>query len=318
MARTDLNALSVFAALFTELHVTRAAAKLGVTQSAVSHALRGLRDRFDDQLFERTAKGLRPTKRAIELAPRVIEAVQAAEDVFRLRPSAIARVPRALHVSMSDYGVAVFLRGLSHWLSSEHEGVNLRVSNRPRSEAIAEVEARKLDVAVGVFPAMDHDRLRQTLLLQDPFVTVAWKDNPHVAKGLTLSTFVELPHVLVSLGGGARGTVDESLERRGLRRRVELAVPSFILAPELVVGTDRLLTITSTTLTLRPELGDQLVVFKPPVDLPLMDIVAVTHARSDADTLLQDCCRTLALVGRQAIAQSRSMGRRLRPASKPR
>ena len=86
MARTDLNALNVFATPFTELHVTRAAARLGVTQPAVSHALCSLRDRFDDELFERTAKGLRPTHRALQLAPRIFEAVQAAEDVFRLRP----------------------------------------------------------------------------------------------------------------------------------------------------------------------------------------------------------------------------------------
>jgi DNA-binding transcriptional LysR family regulator len=318
MARTDLNALSVFAALFTELHVTRAAARLGVTQSAVSHALRNLRDRFDDELFERTAQGLKPTKRAMQLAPRVIDAVQAAEDVFRLRPDALSPVPRALHVSMSDYGVAVFLRGLAHWLSSEHERVNLRVSNRPREQALAEVEERKLDVAVGVFPGLDHTRLRQTLLLQDPFVTIAWRDNPRVSKGLTLGTFVELPHVLVSVSGDARGTVDESLERRGLRRRVALAVPSFILAPDLVIGTERLLTITSTALALRPELAGQLAVFKPPVDLPLMDIVAVTHARSDADPLVQDCCGTLARMGRQAVAEGRSLGRRLRPTGRAR
>ncbi len=129
---------------------------------------------------------------------------------------------------------------------------------------------------------------------------------------------MELPRVLFSVGGDARGTVDESLERRGLRRRVALAVPSFILAPELVIGTERLLTITSTALALRPELADQLAVFKPPVDLPLMDIVAVTHARSDADTLVQDCCRTLALMGKQAVAEGRSLGRRLRPAGKSR
>lgn len=318
MARTDLNALGVFAALFTELHVTRAASKLGVSQSAVSHALRNLRDRFGDELFERTSKGLKPTKRALQLAPRVIEAVQAAEEVFRLRPGATPPVPRALHVSMSDYGVAVFLRGLSHWLSSEHENVNLRVINRPRVEALAELEERKLDMVVGVFPSLDHSRLRQTLLLQDRFVTVAWKENSRVSKGLTLSTFVELPHVLVSVAGDARGTVDESLERRGLRRRVALAVPSFMLAPELVIGTDRLLTITSTALALRPELAEKLTVFKPPVDLPLMDIVAVTHARSDADTLVQDCCKTLALMGKQAVAEGRSLGRRQRPTGKSR
>ncbi|MBW8468372.1 MAG: LysR family transcriptional regulator [Thiobacillus sp.] len=316
MARTDLNALSVFAALFTELHVTRAAARLGVTQSAVSHALRSLRERFDDELFERTSKGLKPTKRARQLAPRIMEAVQAAEDVFRLRPGAISPVPRALHASMSDYGVAVFLRGLSHWLSLEHETVNLRVSNQPRGDALTAVEERKLDFAIGVFPALDHARLRQTLLLQDPFVTVAWKENSSVSKGLTLGTYVELPHVLVSVSGDARGVVDESLERRGLRRRVALAVPSFFLAPELVIGTDRLLTISSTTLALRPELADHLVVFKPPIELSPVDIVAVMHVRSDDDTLVQDCCRMLSQIGRQAVADGRSLGRRLKAAGR--
>lgn len=317
MARTDLNALSVFAALFTELHVTRAAAKLGVTQSAVSHALRNLRERFDDELFERTARGLKPTPRAAQLAPRILEAVQAADDVFRLTPATAPSVPRALLVSMSDHGVAVFLRGLSHWLSGEHATVNLRVIGRARSEALAEVESRQLDMAVGVFPTLDHARLRQTLLLQDPFVTVAWKDNPEVSRGLSLGTFTRLPHVLVSVSGDARGTVDEALERQGLRRRVALAVPSFILAPELVIGTDRLLTLSSTTLALRPELAKQLTVLKPPLELPLVNIVAVTHARSDNDTLVQACCRTLVRLGSQSIAQGRSIGRS-RKAAAPR
>jgi len=301
VARTDLNALSVFAALFTELHATRAASRLGVTQSAVSHALRGLRERFDDELFERTAKGLKPTHRAMQLAPRILDAVQAAEEVFQPLVSSATQTPRAIHVSMSDHGVAVFLQGLTRWLSSEHESVNLRVTNRPRTEALAEVEERKLDIAVGVFPATAHPRLRQTLLLQDPFVTVAWKENPHTARGLDLRTFVELPHVLVSVSGDARGTVDECLERRGLRRRVAVSVPSFLLAPELVIGTDRLLTVSSTTLALRPALTEQLSLFTPPVDLPVVDIVAITHARSDNDILVQDCCRTLSRVGSTAI-----------------
>jgi len=312
VARTDLNALAVFAALFTELHVARAAARLGVTPSAVSHALRSLRERFGDELFERSAKGLKPTQRALQLAPRVIEAVQAAEDVFGLRPGAISAVPRALQLSMSDHGVAVFLRGLTQWLSEAHPAVNLRVGNRPREEALAEVVQRRLDLAVGVFPGLAHARLRQTLLLQDPFVTVAWKDHPGLVRGLTLGSFVELPHVLVTVSGDARGVVDEALERRGLRRRVALAVPSFLLAPELVIGTDRLLTVSSTTLALRPELAGQLAVFKPPLELPAVDIVAVTHARSDGDGLVQDCCRTLARIGRQAAAEGRALGRRLK------
>lgn len=319
MPRIDLNALSVFAALFTELHVTRAAARLGVTQSAVSHALRGLRERFDDPLFERGAKGLRPTKRASQLAPRILEAVEAAQDVYRQGPNRFPQLPRALQVSMSDYGVAVFLLPFAQWLASDHPEVNLRVGNRSRADSLADLESRKLDLAVGVFPGLDHERLRQSLLLQDPFVTVAWKGNPRIARGLSFDTYVDLPHVLVTVSGDARGTVDEHLERRGRRRRVALTVPSFVLAPELIVGTDRLLTISSTTLALRPDLAPQLVAFRPPLDLPVVDVVAVTHARSDADAILQACCRTLRQIGRRALAEGRSIGRALktRPAPAP-
>ena len=308
MARADLNALSVFAALYTELHVTRAAARLGVTQSAVSHALRSLRERFDDELFERSATGLKPTRRAIQLAPRVLEAVQAAEEVYEMCPGGFEPLPRALHIAMSDHGVAMFLRGLSQWLATEQPSVNLRVGHRPRGDALAEVEERKLDLAVGAFPGLQHVRLRQTLLLQDPFVTVGWRDNHELERGLTLKRYLDLPHVLVSVSGDARGVVDEALERRGLRRRVAVAVPSFVLAPELVIGTDRLLTISSSTLALRPELAGQLRVFEPPLALAPTDIVAVSHARSEKDALIQDCCKLLSRLGQQARDAGQSLG----------
>src|SRR4051812_30807772 len=71
----DLNLLVAFDALWTERHVTRAARRVGLTQSAMSHALRRLREQLDDALFQPTPRGLLPTPRAHALAPLVIEAL---------------------------------------------------------------------------------------------------------------------------------------------------------------------------------------------------------------------------------------------------
>jgi len=301
MARTDLNLLGVFVALYTELNATRAAVSLGVTQSAVSHSLKTLRERFGDPLFERSARGLKPTQKAVEIAPRILEAVHAAEEVLGTRQRRYAPVPRALHLAMSDYGVALFLRSLADWLGGAHPLANLRVANLSRAEALAGLEDRMLDIAIGAFPGAVHARLRQHLLLEDPFVTVAWKGNAELAQGLTLTKFVELPHLLVTVSGDAWGLVDEHLERRGLRRRVALAVPSFLLAPELLIGTDMLLTVSSAALGLRTDLANELIVLQPPLALPPVEVVAVTHARSETDELVQQCCRALQARGRHAL-----------------
>src|SRR5882672_1496076 len=69
----DLNLLRVFDALMEERSVTRAGARLGLTQSAVSHALGRLRHLLKDELFERAHDGMLPTPRAVEIGPRLRE-----------------------------------------------------------------------------------------------------------------------------------------------------------------------------------------------------------------------------------------------------
>src|SRR5271154_770338 len=71
IASIDLNLLRVFDVLLEERSVTKAGARLGLTQSAVSHALNRLRYHLDDELFQRNAHGMQPTPRALEIGPNL-------------------------------------------------------------------------------------------------------------------------------------------------------------------------------------------------------------------------------------------------------
>src|SRR5437899_980759 len=101
----DLNLLLSFDALWTERHVTRAARRVGLTQSAMSHALGRLRTQFEDPLFQRTPRGLSPTARAHALAPSVTEALaivrRAVESQTRFSAAALRRT---FTIGTSDYG----------------------------------------------------------------------------------------------------------------------------------------------------------------------------------------------------------------------
>ena len=312
LPRGDLRALSIFAALYTELQVTRAAQKLGVTQSAVSHSLKALRQRFDDPLFERGAVQLRPTRLARTLAPRILPAVQAADAVFDCIPDDPAHpLARWLRIGMTPDSQATLLPGLCRALAAGKNDTMLRVSAiGGNTEALRALDRQQLDLAVGDFGAALPARLKRTVLYRDPFVTAAWAGNPRLpARALSLALFLDLPHLRVDTQDDEAGdTVDDQLAARDLRRRVEVIQPCLQQALALLVGTPLLLTVPSSLLRARPELAKQLRVFKPPLALRRVEVAAVTHARSAADPLVRMAGQALVRIGRAVAAGSRAPG----------
>lgn len=317
----DLRALSIFAALYTELQVTRAAQKLGVTQSAVSHSLKALRQRFNDPLFERGAAQLRPTRLARALAPRILPAVQAAEAVFEdYAGSPASPLSHRFLIGMTPGSQPALLPGLCRALAAEKNQTTLRVTSMcGDAEALqAMIDGQGLDLAVGDFGATVPPRLQRTLLYHDPFVTVAWRGNTRLpARTLPLDAFLDLPHLRVGETEDADDAVDEQLAARGLHRRVEVIEPSFMQAPDLLVGTPLLLTVPSSAARARPDLAAHLRFFKPPLALRKVEVAAVTHVRSTADPLLQAACQALVRLGREVAAASSGSGRDKGHAAQP-
>src|ERR1700743_1923417 len=103
ISRVDLNLLVVFQCLMTERSVTRTAAILHITQGAISSALKRLREQFNDELFVRTGAGMVPTRRALEVAPKVMEALSAVTAIMGKKPQFAAEKSRRIfNIALSD------------------------------------------------------------------------------------------------------------------------------------------------------------------------------------------------------------------------
>jgi DNA-binding transcriptional LysR family regulator len=277
----DLNLLLAFDALWSERHVTRASRRIGVTQSAMSHALRRLRDQLEDPLFRRTPHGLQPTARAHAIAPTLAEALalvrRAVERVSRFTPAALTRT---FTIGTSDYGELVLLPSLVARLSKEAPNVQL-VARPVEGFGERELLSGEHDLVIGV-GAPEGTGLRSEVLFCDSFVSLLRAGHPAAKKPLTLPRFVALPHVLVSPQGRGESIVDAALRERKLARRVVVRVPHFLSAPLVIAESDAIITLPSRV-GRAVAAQHRLVMRKPPLPLPSFSVSQFWHARNDED-----------------------------------
>ncbi|HZT87789.1 MAG TPA: LysR family transcriptional regulator [Stellaceae bacterium] len=254
--KLDLNLLRVFDMLVEECSVTRAGERLGLTQSAISHALNRLRYVFKDDLFVRGPEGMRPTARAAEIAPRVHQALLQLR--MALAPGAFnpATTERRFTIACTEYVGAILMPGFVARLRLDAPRAELRIlpSNKGVTEAL---RAGRADVALGSFRRIP-DWLRHEPLFTDTRVWVLSADHPLADRELNLERLAELPHLVSSATGEDESAVegyvlDNGLERlvtrsdaevlrafaeQGLRRSVALTTPHFLAAVSIVSCSD--------------------------------------------------------------------------------
>jgi DNA-binding transcriptional LysR family regulator len=176
MSSPDLNLLRLFDVLYEERSVTRSAARLNLTQSAVSHALGRLRDTFDDALFTRGPGGLLPTARAIELAPRIHDILVSIRDAFAAPTFDPATSQRRFTIAAGQFFSRLIFPNLVALARSSAPGVSIALVNI--DQALAEdLDEGVIDLAIGAFEEVPA-RLAGALLLTDEMVWVAAKDHP--------------------------------------------------------------------------------------------------------------------------------------------
>ena len=237
----DLNSLRVLDALLRTESTVQAARELGLTQSAVSHALGRLREIFSDPLFIRVGRRLVPTERARELSSTLGDARAAIDRVFAPRASFDPRSLRAsFRIACADYGELVVLPKLLDALSEEAPGVEL-TTYAPGDALEQELQRGRADLALGGRFA-ERAGLVHRALFRDHFVCVRRADAPR----LTLTRYLEDRHVLVSPRGLPGGIVDELLEGMGHTRRVVLRTPTFQTALAIVTRTELSTTVPRT------------------------------------------------------------------------
>src|SRR5262245_1155882 len=248
LSRLDLNLLVLFETVFQQRHVGRAADRLNLTPSAVSHGLGRLRRQLNDPLFLKTPKGVVPTARATQLSAPVADVLARARSVFATAgPFDPARSTRRFTIGAPDGASAVFLPRLLTELRRSSPAVDISVRQllplagelapeRAWRTAWAELETRAMDVAV--VPS-DHVPLRfaKRILYEEDFVLAMRVGHPF-ARDRSLASYCKAQHLVVSLEGDPRGFVDRVLAEKGRARRVALTVPNFMFALALLPESD--------------------------------------------------------------------------------
>jgi len=284
LRRIDLNLLVILDALLAERHVTRAAERLHLSQPAVSHALARLRELLNDPLLERVGSTLVPTARALELAPPLAEVLTQVQALLAPETFDAATVSRGFRLAMSDYGAALLLPGLVHDLRSTAPGIDLVVTQASRETMLEQLLAGDVDLALGVFPVVPAG-LRSVTLFEERFACLLDRDSLPAGAALTLPAYLARPHVAVEMRGGGALEIGQALTAMHEHRRVALSLPHWNVAPQLIAGTDLILTVAARGL--RQIVHPQLAVLPVPFALPAFSFVMVWHQRRDEEPGLQ-------------------------------
>ena len=294
----DLNLLVAFDALIAERSVTRAGARIGRTQPAMSAALSRLRALLRDELFVRGPAGLQPTPRALDLADPLgraladIQRTLAFTQAFDPRSSALT-----FNLGLSEHPASVLLPCLVDVLQRMAPAVTLRVrSFTARDEAVAMLDAGSVDLTVSVPATIAAGRILTCPLFEERFVCIVRKDHAAARAPLDLSTFLGLSHLLVSPEGSGIGYVDAALARQGLKRRIAITLPHMHAVPALIARTDMIATVMGRAVAASGH-AHELCVLDPPLDLEPVRFVMAWHRRNDthpAQRWFRDCVASLA------------------------
>jgi DNA-binding transcriptional LysR family regulator len=282
LRRLDLTLLLVFLGLVRHRKAVDVAAELGLTQSAISQALRRLRDIFGDELFLRRPHGMEPTATALALEAPIARAVEALRGALgaaqAFDPAAADGVVR---LAALDAEQAVLVPALAARLRAAAPGLCLSVLPLGRGDAVEALTEGRVDLALG-FVWDRPEVIREEVLYHDSFCVAGRPAALPDAPRLTLEAYVAADHVLVSPGGDLRGIVDTRLEAMGLGRRIVLGLPAFLPALAAVAASGALVTLPARIARgFAPGFG--LVLAEPPLALRRFPVSVLWHRRNDAD-----------------------------------
>jgi DNA-binding transcriptional LysR family regulator len=291
----DLNLLRVFEALMQERSATRAGERLGLTQSAISHALNRLRYVLKDELFVRGPEGMQPTDRAAEIAPRLRQGLLQLQLALAPTDFVPERTDRRFTFTCTEYAGAVLMPALIARFRAEAPHASMTVL--PSNMGVAEpLRSGRADIAIGSFRRVP-EWAASELLMRETWVWVLRADHPAAGQELTLERLSELPHLVMAATGEDEHAiegyvVDHGLERlvtrsdagllqgalaaRGLRRVVAVTTPHILGALATVSEADIAALIPRRLAT--AFMGRyRLTLFEPPYPSPPFEMMSLWH-----------------------------------------
>ena len=315
--RIDLNLFKVFDAVLQHRSVSAAARELGVTSSAVSHALGRLRHALDDELFVAGDAGMEPTARALALAPGIRQGLGQFASAVESRPFVPASSERAFRIAATDFVSVFVLPPLVARIVKDAPHVELRVFPFSRLDVVRQLDEGRLDLALGWFGEVP-ERIGRCTVMEEREAIVVRAGHPLTEGAVTKERLFAFPHIVVELTGSPEKALDGFLDERGVARRVwierlliemadddnglvgrvAVSVPHYAAVAPILCRTDLVATLPRR-LAERAAAQEKLVVLDLPYEPLAVPVEAIWHRRTERD----DGVRWLLAEVKAAMAQ---------------
>jgi DNA-binding transcriptional LysR family regulator len=277
IAGVDLNLLPALSALLDERHVSRAAARVGLSQPAMSRALQRLRRIFDDALLVPGRDGYTLTPRAERLRTRLAGVLPQLDALFGPENFEPASATESYRLALSDYSVALFGADLARTIHQRSPGSTL-VYHPLDDRAFAELNTGGIDLLVVGRPTAS--AFAQQQLFTDRFVCAVAHDHPLATRRqLSIRDYLAYPHIRIEIERGTTHLIEDALPGP---REVAITTPFYTFAADMLAGTDLVVTFPSRLVAkLADPSGVRIV--NAPRDFPELPFYAVWHPRLDND-----------------------------------
>jgi DNA-binding transcriptional LysR family regulator len=274
----NLNLLVVFNQLLQERRVSAAARSLDLSQPAVSNALKRMRRMLGDELFVRTARGMEPTPFAEQVAEPIAYALGTIHSTLNRRDSFDPLTStRSFTIAMTDIGEVYFLPVLMKNLARVAPGVPLNTVRNTAIRLKDQMEAGKVDLAIGLIPDLKAGFFQRRLFRQR-YVCLFRKGHPLDKPRISIADFAAAEHVVIVSEGTGHGKIDELIEDAGIQRAIKLRVPHFVAVADILQTTDLVATVTEK-FAKRSATSFGLRYATHPVKLPEISINLFWHAK---------------------------------------
>jgi DNA-binding transcriptional LysR family regulator len=279
----DTGLLLTLDALLKDPNVTHAAARLNITQSALSARLTRLRQLLNDPLFVPAAsgRGMAPTAHASALHPELAKLIDQLNDfintahVFDPRSS-----QRVFRIAATDNPAAILAPDLIPMIKAQAPHAKIALTMPDKAKIATHLEQGDVDLFVGTAEDGSNE-LIATTLFQDEFVTAQRIGHPRGSQPMTLDEFCSLDHLLISTSGGRfHGMVDAALAKVGRTRSVSVSIQSYALAPLVLSNSDCICTLPRRFLE---RFTTALEIHAPPLALSPFQMFLFWHPRMQTD-----------------------------------
>lgn len=282
----DLNLLYVFEAMWRDRSVTLAAENLGLTQAAVSSALKRLRQEHGDKMFTLVGRRMEPTPYAEQVSLQLLSALDTIRKAtYRRTPFDPSASRRLFTIRTRDVGEVVCFPQILNEIAEVAPNIRLRTTFEPITDTVAGLASGRMDLALGFLPSLETGIHRRPLFSQH-YVCVLRQGHPLEHHDLTIEQFKQQEHLLVEYSGSGHQVIERALLEAGLRNQIRIRLPQYLSAPYFIMTSD-LLWCAPSALAERLARYYPLVMRPLPLALPAFEIALYWHDRFHRDSANQ-------------------------------